>query len=98
VIVYKITVENTVEERILNLQERKRQLAEHTIEGSMKKEGFKLGVQEMLDLFKHVGHSDGNDEDDGVAFGASQDLPDSLASMRAKPKPRKDHEVFGRRW
>jgi len=47
-----------VEERILALQERKRQLAEQAIEGSMKKDAFKLGVKEMLALFRHDGSKD----------------------------------------
>ncbi|KAL2119728.1 hypothetical protein VTJ04DRAFT_6689 [Mycothermus thermophilus] len=54
VVVYKLTVADTVEARILELQEKKRKLAEATIEGSrMKKGALKLGLQEILDLFKH---------------------------------------------
>jgi hypothetical protein len=58
VVVYKLTVGGTVEERILALQERKRQLAEQAIDGSMKKDAFKLGVREMLALFRHEGGKD----------------------------------------
>ncbi|KAJ4293915.1 hypothetical protein N0V88_005429 [Collariella sp. IMI 366227] len=56
VVVYKLTVADTVEARILELQEKKRRLAEATIEHGMRKGGkgqLKLGLQEMLDLFKH---------------------------------------------
>ncbi|KAI0395537.1 hypothetical protein F5Y17DRAFT_423365 [Xylariaceae sp. FL0594] len=66
VIVYKLTVENTVEERILELQEKKRLLAATTIESGAKKEGLKLGLNEMLQLFKHMSSS-------GSARGARND-------------------------
>jgi hypothetical protein len=52
VIVYKITVENSVEERILELQEKKRELANQTIEGGAKKNAGKLGMKELLQLFR----------------------------------------------
>ncbi|KAK2075350.1 hypothetical protein P8C59_009482 [Phyllachora maydis] len=55
VVVYKLTVAGTVEERILELQDKKRLLADMAIEGGMKKKdknGLKLGLNEILDLFK----------------------------------------------
>ncbi|RYO86437.1 hypothetical protein DL764_009012 [Monosporascus ibericus] len=62
VVVYKLTVSRTVEERILDLQGRKRLLAEQAIEGAAAankgakgKGALGLGLKEMLDLFKHVG-------------------------------------------
>ncbi|RYP74327.1 hypothetical protein DL769_004030 [Monosporascus sp. CRB-8-3] len=66
VVVYKLTVSRTVEERILDLQGRKRLLAEQAIEGaagSGNKKGkgaLGLGLKEMLDLFKHVGTPGGS--------------------------------------
>ncbi|PSS03487.1 SNF2 family N-terminal domain-domain-containing protein [Coniella lustricola] len=64
VVVYKITVADTVEERILNLQEKKRLLAEHAIDGAgtgsrrggtgnkqKEKEALKLSLEELLSLF-----------------------------------------------
>lgn len=51
VIVYKITIKDTVEERILDLQEKKRELANQTIEGG-KGGGGKLGMKEILQLFR----------------------------------------------
>ncbi|RYP38066.1 hypothetical protein DL766_001145 [Monosporascus sp. MC13-8B] len=64
VVVYKLTVSRTVEERILDLQGRKRLLAEQAIEGAAAagrgakgKGALGLGLKEMLDLFKHVGAS-----------------------------------------
>jgi hypothetical protein len=52
VIVYKITIENSVEERILELQEKKRQLANQAIEGGAKANASKLGMKELLQLFR----------------------------------------------
>ncbi|RYP17389.1 hypothetical protein DL767_010030 [Monosporascus sp. MG133] len=67
VVVYKLTVSRTVEERILDLQGRKRMLAEQAIEGAAAagrgakgKGALGLGLKEMLDLFKHVGGGSGN--------------------------------------
>jgi hypothetical protein len=49
--VYKITIKDTVEERILDLQEKKRELANQTIEGGKGGAG-KLGMKEILQLFR----------------------------------------------
>jgi hypothetical protein len=51
VIVYKITIKDSVEERILDLQEKKRELANQTIEGGKGGHG-KLGMKEILQLFR----------------------------------------------
>jgi hypothetical protein len=51
VIVYKITIKDSVEERILDLQEKKRELANQTIEGGKGGAG-KLGMKEILQLFR----------------------------------------------
>lgn len=48
---YKITIKDSVEERILDLQEKKRELANQAIEGSAKAGALKLGMKEMLQLF-----------------------------------------------
>ncbi|MCJ1337976.1 hypothetical protein MMC09_003260 [Bachmanniomyces sp. S44760] len=64
VVVYKITIANSVEERILDLQEKKRQLAEAAIEG---KAVAKLSLKDILNLFRrdaehdrvHDGHGNG---------------------------------------
>jgi hypothetical protein len=52
VVVYKITITATVEERILELQEKKRELANQAIEGSAKQNVGKLGMKEILQLFR----------------------------------------------
>ncbi|EGR44467.1 uncharacterized protein TRIREDRAFT_52539 [Trichoderma reesei QM6a] len=54
VVVYKLTVKQTVEEGILDLQDKKRLLAEQTIEGSSKKGALKLGLNEIIDLFRPI--------------------------------------------
>ncbi|KAL2069667.1 hypothetical protein VTL71DRAFT_14346 [Oculimacula yallundae] len=51
VIVYKVTIQDSVEQRILELQEKKRELANQTIEGGKGGAG-KLGMKEILQLFR----------------------------------------------
>ncbi|KAI2772759.1 SNF2 family N-terminal domain-containing protein [Daldinia loculata] len=107
VVVYKLTVENSVEERILELQQKKRLLAEATIEGGARKESLKLGIKEMMDLFKHVGREstggDYGDDDERFNSVVRQDVTRSLASMRSKNSSSKasrgnESTVYGRRW
>ncbi|KAI0844659.1 SNF2 family N-terminal domain-containing protein [Daldinia vernicosa] len=107
VVVYKLTVENSVEERILELQEKKRLLAEATIEGGARKESLKLGIKEMMDLFKHVGRGstggDYSDDDERFNSVVRQDVTRSLAAMRSKNSSSKasrgnESSVYGRRW
>lgn len=90
VTVYKLTVAATVEERILQLQEKKRQLAEQAIEGGMKKNAFKLGIAEMLDLFKHGESKDFAGEYEAKEAGGRL--------LERRPAKREESEVFGRRW
>lgn len=49
---YKITIEDTVEERILELQEKKRELANQAIEGGKNQNAGKLGMKEIMQLFR----------------------------------------------
>ena len=94
---YKLTVASTVEERILQLQEKKRQLAEQAIEGGMKKNAFKLGIAEMLELFKHGGSKDYAGEYE--AKEASGATSGRLLDAGKRPAVRREEsEVFGRRW
>lgn len=51
VIIYKITISKTVEERILELQDKKRALANETIEGGKNGGVSKLGMNEIMQLF-----------------------------------------------
>ncbi|RDA90397.1 hypothetical protein CP533_1045, partial [Ophiocordyceps camponoti-saundersi (nom. inval.)] len=100
VTVYKLSVKDTVEDRILELQEKKRLLAEHAIEGagSSRKDGLKLGLNELIDLFRPVGTVDGNRD-----FGTAQLRDDVAFFARRKgttpaAKARTESEVYGRRW
>lgn len=72
VIVYKITIKDSVEERILDLQEKKRELANQTIEGGKGGAG-KLGMKEILQLFRR---------------DAENAQPPSAASYNLAQKPR----------
>ncbi|KFH41396.1 putative ATP-dependent helicase-like protein [Hapsidospora chrysogenum ATCC 11550] len=99
VTIYRLTVANSIEERILELQEKKRLLAEQAIEGGMKKGAFKLGLNEIIDLFK-PGHADNADS---YIEGNPQDLRqaarDAAMIMRKKPAvKRQESEIYGRRW
>ena len=67
VVVYKMTVKGTVEERILELQEKKRELATATLEGGKAGAG-KLSLQDLLKLF----HRDAEDSHHHTA-GLKQD-------------------------
>jgi SNF2 family DNA or RNA helicase len=107
--VYRLTVRNTVEARILDLQERKRELAQAAIEGG--KAVGKLSMKDILSLFKH---DDGaRHEDDEILyrkFGQDMRLLDGPSAgfdqtgdmlRRVKPgkeRVNKEHDVFGRRW
>ncbi|KAI0009259.1 SNF2 family N-terminal domain-containing protein [Xylariaceae sp. FL0662B] len=104
VVVYKLTVTNSVEERILELQEKKRLLASAAIEGSARKDALKLGLKEMMELFKPIGPGSGaagaHFDDVGGAV-VRHDVTASIAGMRSKNAqgPRKqENEVYGRRW
>ncbi|KND90557.1 putative ATP-dependent helicase [Tolypocladium ophioglossoides CBS 100239] len=102
VTVYKLTVANTVEERIIDLQEKKRLLAETTIEGGARKEALKLGIDEMINLFKPGGHAnpDGDDGpwiDEDEAGDERHRAMQAMTSLKRKPA-REESEVYGRRW
>lgn len=99
VVVYKLTVAGTVEARILELQNKKRLLAEATIEGGMRKDknALKLGLKEILDLFKHDATRRGA-EDDGEFVDPAVVAQDLRHMAVGAKKQRKEHEVYGRRW
>ncbi|KAJ1324817.1 transcription termination factor 2 [Microdochium nivale] len=114
VVVYKLTVEDTVEERILELQDKKRALADAAIEGAAgargpggKQGGLGLGLKEMIALFKHAGRDGSSGGGGGYDLTGDDrnifdDVSGTLSSMRSKknmPKSsRNDHGVYGRRW
>ncbi|HBV20282.1 MAG TPA: helicase SNF2 [Nitrosomonas sp.] len=52
VFVYKLITEDTVEEKILALQEKKRMLAESVYQGGKKEQALQLTADDLTDLFK----------------------------------------------
>ena len=107
--VYRLTVRNTVEARILDLQARKRELAAAAIEGG--KAVGKLSMQDIMSLFRHDAvHHDEKDAEYFAKFGQDHRLLDGIdagfeqaGSMMKKVKPGKEklfreHDVYGRRW
>lgn len=109
-VVYKLTVEDTVEERILELQEKKRLLALHAIEGGSKKnkDALKLSLQDLMNLFKprHDG-AVGSDPDgqfvDGRVVGQDVDemmrgIVDLTRRKKHVVERKRENELYGRRW
>jgi len=66
VIVYRLTIANSVEERILELQAKKRELANAAIEGGGKAVG-KLSMKDIMNLFRKDAENAGHHEDVSVA-------------------------------
>lgn len=110
VVVYKMTVAGTVEERILDLQNKKRLLAEATIEGGMRRKGkdaLKLGLNEILDLFKHdaapgpgLGPGSGGDGlvDSVVVRQDVGAMMRDLSIRKRTTERSQESEIYGRRW
>jgi SNF2 family DNA or RNA helicase len=97
--IFKLTVSQTVESRILELQEKKRELAAATIEGKMA--ASKLTLQDMLKLFRREAEVEHGV--DGVGMrerGALLREGDSVlgGSGQVRQEKRKEHQVYGRRW
>ncbi|EGO26624.1 hypothetical protein SERLADRAFT_447781 [Serpula lacrymans var. lacrymans S7.9] len=61
--IFKLTIEKTVEARILELQEKKRALATAALSGD-KLKNMKLGMDDLMALFRHGGRDDDDDDDD----------------------------------
>ncbi|KKP02545.1 hypothetical protein THAR02_05358 [Trichoderma harzianum] len=108
VVVYKLTVTHTVEEGILELQEKKRLLAEQTIEGSSRKGALKLGLNEIIELFKpihtsrfqdggaHVQYDTAAAEDEN---GRAKDAAASFLQKTGRKKVQKpENSAYARRW
>ncbi|MCJ1243577.1 hypothetical protein MMC30_000774 [Trapelia coarctata] len=108
VVVYKITIANSVEERILDLQEKKRALASAAIEG---KAVAKLSMQDILNLFRRDAEHDARHELDSDLGVRTRVLPavvpstGATESRRSTPPvigrgkaPVKEDPLYGRRW
>lgn len=106
--IYKLIVKDTVEERILDLQERKRELANITIEG--KTAATKLTMNDMMALFGRDAESRYADRQDDPSFKQPSVLvqaTEEIGIMRRQPGSRGQQEkrparpedsVYGRRW
>jgi hypothetical protein len=98
VVVYKLTIADTIEARILQLQDVKRELARSALEGG--KSATKLTLADILALFKHDGHGpnviDSTPTLGGIAnllgMGDSEGRPGEVVARR------EEHPVYGRRW
>ncbi|KAJ6525458.1 SNF2 family DNA-dependent ATPase [Mycena vulgaris] len=60
--IFKLKIDNTVEDRILALQDKKRELARAALSGD-KIKNMKLGMDDLLALFRPGGRDDDDDED-----------------------------------
>ncbi len=90
--VFKLTVKGTVEERILALQEKKRELANAAIEG--RKGAMKLTLQDMLKLFgrdaereepvevQNIGSGPGLLDSSGSRPGGSASVPQGASTSQ----------------
>nr|POE64904.1 putative atp-dependent helicase [Quercus suber] len=90
--VFRLTIRNTVEERILALQERKRELAKAAIEGGSAAVG-KLSMKDILSLFKRDaehGVSDERDLEMAMKFGGDQRLIDGASGNSASVRDNAD--------
>lgn len=100
-VVYKLTVANTVEERIIDLQEKKRLLAQQAIESGAKKDALKLGLAELVNLFKPGEHfATGGDVNLESVEGERSKTKAPMEFLSRKPNVNKRPEssVYGRRW
>ena len=73
VTVYKLTIANTVEARILELQEKKRALANAAIGGDGKAAG-KLSMKDILNLFRKDAENEGRHKAEAILGGKTRIL------------------------
>lgn len=94
VVVYKLTVKDTVEARILDLQEKKRALAEAAIEG--KQAAGKLSMKDILKLFRrdaeHEHPVDVPEKSRGATVRMLGAGTEKLGSFGGQAGPRRERE------
>lgn len=106
VTVYRLSIHNSVEEKILELQEAKRKLASAALEGG--KAIGKLSMKDILALFKRDAEYDQqhvDDVEDGTMFSRHRVLDNGERGELTEKKKRKegslgfrkDDGVYGRR-
>lgn len=97
-----MTIKDTVEARILDLQDKKRQLADATVEG--KTAAAKLTMEDMLRLFRH--DAEQTHQVDGIGLDlvgrervlAENNRVDRQERADGQSGKRGEHAVYGRRW
>jgi hypothetical protein len=112
--IYRMIVKGTVEERIVDLQDRKRELANMTIEG--KSAAGKLTMRDMMALFGRDAEHKFQDKQGTLDFKQPTRLlssgedsgPASQSSVRSDSRdrsrlhqsnrPKPEDSVYGRRW
>ncbi|KAJ6127001.1 hypothetical protein N7523_002613 [Penicillium sp. IBT 18751x] len=109
--IYRMIIKNTVEERIVDLQDRKRELAKMTIEG--KSAAGKLTMGDMMALFGRDAESKFQDKQGTLDFKAPTGLLRAADEPTVAPKrsdsrdsnrrpgsnrSRPEDSVYGRRW
>ena len=94
--VYRLLVEGTVEERIVELQERKRELAEAAIEGG--KAVAKLSMKDLLALFRHDAVDGPQKEGELDTAAQAQGVTKARTPVKPVKRVRNEHEIYGRRW
>jgi len=85
VTVYRLTIRDSVEERIIELQEKKRELAKVAIEGGSREGVGKLSMKDILSLFKRDAEYQGGHEDArtlALANGRAGLLEPKVASVK----------------
>ncbi|KAJ9620251.1 hypothetical protein H2203_008016 [Taxawa tesnikishii (nom. ined.)] len=83
--VFKLTTSETVEEKILALQEKKRELAKAAIEGG--KAAAKLSMKDILSLFGRDAEVGGGEEGLKWSLSQKEKVLDSRPSSRTVPAP-----------
>jgi hypothetical protein len=112
--IYRMIIKGTVEERIVDLQDRKRELANMTIEG--KSAAGKLTMRDMMALFGRDAEHKFQDKQGTLDFKqpirllssvddtglVSQSSVRSESRDRSRPQPsnrlKPEDSVYGRRW
>ena len=89
VTVYKLTIANTVEARILELQEKKRALANAAIGGDKNAVG-KLSMKDILNLFKRDAEHDGKHEVDAGLGAKTRILTAAPSSKSGSVNPERE--------
>jgi SNF2 family DNA or RNA helicase len=102
VVVYKLTIADSVEERILELQEAKRRLAKAAIEGGKTgKKGMGLSKEDIFNLFRREAEYAEPIERDGLGSGLGERVrvveDGRVVKGAGTPTKRYEDPVYGRR-